>query len=204
MSIKAIGQPTKQGWVYTFNRETGQPIWPIEERPVEQGNVPGEWYSPTQPFVTKPPAFDRQGFSEADLIDFTPELNAEAKKIAANYKMGPIFTTPPVSTWPGPLGMLLSPVATGGANWQGGSLDPETNYMYIFANSGVQSLGMVKPDPTTVRHGLRVGHRARSERAASGRTRRRAVVAAAKVAAGSPCRGFRWPSRRTRPSRRST
>jgi quinoprotein glucose dehydrogenase len=144
--IKALGQPTKQGWVYTFNRETGQPIWPIEERPVEKGDVPGEWYSPTQPFVTRPPAFDRQGFSEADLIDFTPELNAEAKRIAANYKMGPIFTTPPVSTWPRPLGMLLSPVATGGANWQGGSLDPETNYMYIFANSGVQSLGMVKPE----------------------------------------------------------
>ena len=146
--VKALGQPTKQGWVYTFNRETGEPIWPIEERPVEKGNVPGEWYAPTQPHVTKPPAFDRQGFSEADLMDFTPELNAEAKRIAANYKFGPIFTTPPVSTWPGPLGMLMSPVATGGANWQGGSLDPETNYLYIFANSGVQSLGMVKPDPT--------------------------------------------------------
>jgi quinoprotein glucose dehydrogenase len=146
--VKALGQPTKQGWVYTFNRETGQPIWPIEERPVEKGDVPGEWYSPTQPFVTKPPAFERQGFSEADLIDFTPELNAAAKRIAANYKMGPIFTTPPVSTWPRPLGMLMSPVATGGANWQGGSLDPETNMLYIFSNSGVQSLGLVKPDPS--------------------------------------------------------
>src|SRR5579872_7153404 len=146
--VKALGQPTKQGWIYTFNRETGQPIWPLEERPVEKGDVPGEWYSPTQPFVTKPPAFERQGFSEADLIDFTPELNAEAKRIAANYKMGPIFTTPPVSTWPRPLGMLMSPVATGGANWQGGSLDPETNMLYIFSNSGVQSLGLVKPDPS--------------------------------------------------------
>ena len=141
--VKALGQPTKLGWVYTFNRETGQPIWPIEERPVAKGTVPGEWYAPTQPHVTKPPAFDRQGFSEADLIDFTPELNAQARKIAANYLYGPIFTPPPVSTWPGPLGVLMSPVATGGANWQGGSLDPETNYLYIFANSGVQSLGMV-------------------------------------------------------------
>jgi quinoprotein glucose dehydrogenase len=144
--VKALGQPTKQGWVYTFNRETGQPIWPIEERPVAKGSVPGEWYSPTQPFVTRPPAFDRQGFSEDDLIDFTPELNAEAKRIAANYLLGPIFTPPPVSTWPRPLGVLMSPVATGGANWQGGSLDPETNYLYIFANSGVQSLGLVAPE----------------------------------------------------------
>ncbi|MGC4084271.1 MAG: PQQ-binding-like beta-propeller repeat protein [Vicinamibacterales bacterium] len=144
--VKALGQPTKQGWVYTFNRETGQPIWPIEERPVAKGTVPGEWYAPTQPHVTKPPAFDRQGFSESDLIDFTPELNAEAKRIASNYMFGPIFTPPPPSTWPRPLGVLMSPVATGGANWQGGSLDPETNYMYIFANSGVQSLGLVPPE----------------------------------------------------------
>ena len=144
--IKALAQPTKQGWVYMFDRVTGQPVWPIEERPVEKGTVPGEWYSPTQPFVTKPPAFERQGFSEADLIDFTPELNAEAKKIASNYVLGPIFTPPPVSAWPKPLGLLLSPVVTGGANWQGGSLDPETNIMYIFSNSGVQALGLVKPE----------------------------------------------------------
>ncbi len=144
-TIKALAQPTKQGWVYVFDRETGQPVWPIEERPVEKGEVPGEWYSPTQPFVTKPPAFERQGFSEADVIDFTPELNAEAKRIVANYKLGPLFTPPVASTWPRPLGTLVSPVVTGGANWQGGSLDPETNIMYIFSNSGVQSLGLVPP-----------------------------------------------------------
>jgi quinoprotein glucose dehydrogenase len=143
--VKALAQPTKQGWVYTFNRETGQPIWPIEERPVQKGSVPGEWYAATQPFVTRPPAFDRQGFTEDDLIDFTPALREEAKKIAANYIMGPIFTPPPVSSWPRPLGVLMSPVATGGANWQGGSLDPETNYLYIFSNSGVQSLGLIPP-----------------------------------------------------------
>ena len=80
-TIKAIAQPTKQAWVYVFDRATGQPVWPIEERPVEKGTVPGEWYSPTQPFVTKPPAFDRQGVSVDDLIDFTPELHAEALKI---------------------------------------------------------------------------------------------------------------------------
>jgi quinoprotein glucose dehydrogenase len=146
--IKALAQPTKQGWVYVFDRVTGQPVWPIEERPVEKGDVPGEWYSPTQPFVTKPPAFERQGVTEDDLIDFTPELREEAKKIAANYKLGPLFTPPVVSTWPRPLGTLISPVVTGGANWQGGSLDPETNMLYIFSNSGVQSLGLVKSDGT--------------------------------------------------------
>src|SRR6516165_6788473 len=81
--IKAVAQPTKQGWVYVFDRTTGRPVWPIEERPVAKGDVPGEWYSPTQPFVTKPPAFDRQGVEPDDLIDFTPELRAEAVKIAS-------------------------------------------------------------------------------------------------------------------------
>ena len=79
-TIKAIAQPTKQAWVYVLDRATGQPVWPIEERPVEKGTVPGEWYSPTQPFVTKPPAFDRQGVSVDDLIDFTPALHEEALK----------------------------------------------------------------------------------------------------------------------------
>ena len=82
--IKAVAQPTKQGWVYVFDRVTGQPVWPIEERPVEKGDVPGEWYSPTQPFVTKPPPFERQGVSIDDLIDFTPELRAEALKLVSS------------------------------------------------------------------------------------------------------------------------
>ena len=77
-TIKAVAQPTKQAFLYVFDRVTGQPIWPIEERPVPKGDVPGEWYSPTQPFPTKPPAYDRQGLSVDDLIDFTPELRAEA------------------------------------------------------------------------------------------------------------------------------
>ena len=78
-AIKAVAQPTKQGWVYVFDRATGQPVWPIEERPVEKGNVPGEWYAPTQPFVTKPPPFERQGVSLDDLIDFTPELQGRRR-----------------------------------------------------------------------------------------------------------------------------
>jgi len=145
--IKAIAQPTKQGWLYVFDRTNGKPVWPIEERPVAKGDVPGEWYSPTQPFVTKPPAYESQGVSTDDLIDFTPELKAEAEKIVAKYKIGPIFTPPTVSTWPGPLGTLARPGSTGGANWPGGALDPETNVLYIFSKSQVTPLGLVQPDP---------------------------------------------------------
>jgi quinoprotein glucose dehydrogenase len=146
-TIKAIGQPTKQGWIYTFDRLTGKPVWPIEERRVEKGEVPGEWYSPTQPFVTKPPAYERQGVAIDDLIDFTPELRAEAVKLVSRYKLGPIFTPPVVSRWEGPLATLMLPNATGGANWQGGAFDPETKMFYIFTNTAVTPLGLVKPDP---------------------------------------------------------
>jgi quinoprotein glucose dehydrogenase len=146
-AVKAVAQPTKQAWVYIFDRVTGQPVFPIEERPVEKGTVPGEWYSPTQPFVTKPPAFDRQGVSLDDLIDFTPELKAEAVKMVANYKIGPIFTPPVVSRPEGPYGTLMLPAVTGGANWQGGSLDPETKILYIFSNTNVSALGLVPADP---------------------------------------------------------
>jgi quinoprotein glucose dehydrogenase len=122
-------------------------VWPIVERAVEKGDVPGEWYSPTQPFVTKPPPFERQGVSVDDLIDFTPELRAEAIKVASRYKIGPLFTPPVVSTWPGPLGILMLPNITGGANWQGGSFDPETKMFYIFTNTSISSLGMVPGNP---------------------------------------------------------
>jgi quinoprotein glucose dehydrogenase len=145
--IKAVAQPTKQGWVYVFDRVTGRPVWPIEERKVERGDVPREWYSPTQPFVTKPPPFERQGVSIDDLIDFTPELRAEAVKQVSRYRIGPIFTPPVVSQWEGPLATLMLPNATGGANWQGGSMDPETNILYIFSNTNVSALPLAPPDP---------------------------------------------------------
>jgi quinoprotein glucose dehydrogenase len=145
--IKAVAQPTKQGWIYVFDRVTGVPVWPIEERAVERGDVPREWYSPTQPFVTKPPAFERQGVSHDDLIDFTPELRAEAIKVVSRYKIGPLFTPPVVSKWEGPLGTLMLPNVTGGANWQGGSLDPETNILYIFSNTAISALQLAPPDP---------------------------------------------------------
>ena len=139
-TVKAVAQPTKQAWLYVFNRETGEPIWPIEERPVPKGNVPGEWYAPTQPFVTKPPAYDRQGISKDDLIDFTPELRAEAEKIVERYTIGPIFTPPVLSTTDGALSTLTSGFAT---NWPGGSYDPETHTAYIYSQSGASPLGLV-------------------------------------------------------------
>jgi len=144
--VKAVAQPTKQNWLYVFDRATGQPVWPIEERPVEQGEVPGEWYSPTQPFVTKPPAYERQGVTVDDLLDFTPELRAEGMKVASMYKMGPIFTPPVVSKWDGPRGTLMLPEVTGGANWQGGSFDPETKRFYIFTNVAITSLSLTQPE----------------------------------------------------------
>ncbi len=141
--IKAVAQPTKQGFIYVFDRATGRPIWPIEERAVPKGDVPGEWYSATQPFQTMPPAFERQGVSIDDLIDFTPELRAEAVKLASLYKLGPIFTPPVASKWEGPRAMLMLPSTTGGANWQGGSYDPDTGIMYIFSNTGITDIGLV-------------------------------------------------------------
>jgi quinoprotein glucose dehydrogenase len=146
-TVKALAQPTKQAFLYVLNRETGQPIWPIEERPVPKGDVPGEWYSPTQPFPTKPPAYDNQGTSEDLLINFTPELHAEALKLVSQYKMGPMFTPPVVSKTGGPLATLVAPGAQGGTNWPGGSLDPETNIAYIFSESVIAALGLVPPPP---------------------------------------------------------
>lgn len=144
---KIVAQPTKQAFLYVFDRETGEPIWPIEEQPVEIGDVPGEWYAPTQPIPTKPPAYDRQGVSEDDLIDFTPQLRARALEIASWHKMGPIFTPPVVSNIDGPLGTLMAPATGGGTNWPGGSYDPETNMLYVVSNSSVVSLAVVEPYP---------------------------------------------------------
>jgi len=142
-AIKAIAQPTKQSWLYVFDRTNGQPVWPIVERPVAKGDVPAEWYSPTQPFPTKPPAYDRQGVSVDDLIDFTPELRAEAVKFVTKYKIGPLFTPPVVSKVEGPLGTLMLPSAGGGANWAGGSYDPESHYAYVYSQTTPTSLGLV-------------------------------------------------------------
>jgi quinoprotein glucose dehydrogenase len=130
--IKAVAQITKQGWVYTFDRVTGEPVWPIEERPVPLSDVPGEWTAPTQPFPTKPPPFDRQGFGEDDIIDFTPELHAEALEGIKIFRTGPMYTPPSLANDPdGTRGTLSLPSATGGANWEGGTYDPETGILYV-------------------------------------------------------------------------
>jgi quinoprotein glucose dehydrogenase len=146
-TVKAVAQPTKQAFLYVLDRTTGQPIWPIEERPVEQSTVPGEKTSPTQPFPTKPPAYDRQGYSIDDLIDFTPALRAQALQIASKYKLGPIFTPPVVSQPDGPFGTLVMAANGGGTNWAGGSYDPETHIAYIPSQRITSSLGLVTPSP---------------------------------------------------------
>jgi quinoprotein glucose dehydrogenase len=140
---KIVMQPTKQGWLYVFDRVTGEPIWPLEERKVEQSDVPMEKSWPTQRFVMKPPAFERQGVTIDDLIDYTPELRAQAVKLVSQFKIGPIFTPPVVSKWPGPLATLMLPDVTGGANWPGGSYDPETGTFYIFTNTNIAAVGLI-------------------------------------------------------------
>jgi quinoprotein glucose dehydrogenase len=145
--VKAVAQPTKQAFLYVFDRVTGKPVWPIDERSVPKGDVPGEWYSPTQPFPTKPRAYDRQGVTADDLIDFTPALRKEALEVASWHKMGPLFTPPVVSKVDGPLGTLMAPSQDGGTNWQGGSYDPETNILYVASGGTVVSKGLVEPYP---------------------------------------------------------
>ena len=131
--VKAVAQITKQAFVYVFDRVTGEPVWPIVERPVPQSNTPGEGTSPTQPFPTKPPPFDRQGSTEDNLIDFTPELRAEAIEITKQYVTGPLFT-PPSIRGDGPddtQGTIQLPGSQGGADVQGAAFDPETGYLYV-------------------------------------------------------------------------
>lgn len=138
---RVVAQPSKQAFLYVLDRETGEPVWPIEERPVEQGTVPGEWYSPTQPFPTAPPAYENQGVDEDILIDFTPELRAEALEIIKDYKIGPIFTPPVESKAEGPWATLVSSLS--GSNWMGGSIDPETGVVYVGSSRGVIGISVV-------------------------------------------------------------
>ncbi|MBS1542308.1 MAG: pyrroloquinoline quinone-dependent dehydrogenase, partial [Bacteroidetes bacterium] len=140
--IKAVAQITKQGFVFVFDRTNGKPVWPIEEKPVPASDVPGEVSSPTQPFPSKPAAFERQEVNEDALIDFTPELHQEAVKIARQYRFGKLYTPIAVHHAPEVLGTLMLPSATGGANWQGGVLDPETNILYISSTTAIEGMAM--------------------------------------------------------------
>ena len=140
--VKAVSIMGKQAMVYVFDRVTGRPLWPIEERPVPQSDVPGEKTSATQPFPTRPPPYDFQGVEPDNLIDFTPELHAEALRLASRYRMGPIFTPPTVSKIEGPLGAFRS---SGGTNWPGGSFDPETHILYVPSYTLLVPSGLLPP-----------------------------------------------------------
>ena len=130
--IKAVAVVTKQGHTYVFDREDGTPLWPIIEMPVPQSDVPGERTSLTQPIPSRPAPFERQGFTVDDLIDFTPELKAEAMEIAANYRMGPLYTPPSLIDDPsGTRGTLVLPGWGGGSNWPGAGVDVETGVLYV-------------------------------------------------------------------------
>ena len=136
-------QTTKQGWAYTFNRETGEPIWPIEERPVPRSEVPGEQLSLTQPFPTWPLAYEEQGLTEDDLIDFTPELRLDALGIIQNYRIGPIFNPPIQMGHPSGLRSFVS-CPSGATNIPGPtSADPETGILYVSSNKGCRSERLV-------------------------------------------------------------
>jgi quinoprotein glucose dehydrogenase len=154
--IKAVAQITKTGFLWVFDRVNGKPVWPIEERAVAQSTVPGEKTSPTQPFPTKPAPFERQGSLEENLIDFTPELRAEAKKILDQYDHGPIFTPPTEK------GTINLPGWAGGGNWWGAAFDPQTGMFYVPSLTAPIIVKLVKPDPARsnfnyVRGGAAIG-----------------------------------------------
>lgn len=144
--VKALVQFGKQAFAYVFDRTNGKPVWPIVEKPVPQSDVAGEKTYPTQPFPSKPPAFDRQGITESDLIDFTPELHAEALQLLKDYHYGGMYT-------PGSLvtdtnkGTVILPGYGGGANWTSGAADPETGFVYVGSVTSPNVIGLKKNDP---------------------------------------------------------
>ena len=148
-AIKAVAVPTKQSMLFVFDRITGQPVWPIEERPVPKGDVPGEWYSPTQPFPTKPPPYARNYVKVPDdLIDFTPEMRGQALKLLERYKVGPLYTPPILGSVDGLLGTMTIGNMGGGTNWPGAGFDPETNIFYSHAGNGsINVLSLAPPRP---------------------------------------------------------
>ena len=141
--IRAVAQVSKQGFVYVFDRKTGEPVWPIEERPVPASTAPGEKASATQPFPTQPPAFERQGLQDADVVDFTPALRAQALDVLKEWDRGPLFTTPTER------GSIQLPGNVGGADWGGAGIDPETGFLYVPSLTNPIVVQLVKGDPAT-------------------------------------------------------
>lgn len=138
--VDAVAVAGKTGFVYVFDRLTGQPLWPIEERPVSASDVPGEQTAPTQPFPTRPPPFARQGFADSDLVDFTPELNARARAMVAGLRLGPLFTPPSLQ------GTVVLPGWMGGAGWGGGAFDSTTATLYVKASNRPALARLIRPD----------------------------------------------------------
>jgi quinoprotein glucose dehydrogenase len=147
--IPAVAQVTKQGFTFVFHRVTGAPLWPIEERPVPASDIPGESLAATQPHPTRPLPFEAQGVTEGDLIDFTPELRAEALEIARSFRLGPLFTPPSLAGEGAGAtqATLQRPGLGGGANWQGAAVDPETGWLYVPSRSSLTAVQFYTPDP---------------------------------------------------------
>jgi quinoprotein glucose dehydrogenase len=167
-TIKAIAQPTKQAFLYVFNRETGEPVWPIPEVPRLAGDVPDEWYSPTQPIPSKPPAYDRQNIDDNALVDFTPAIKARAQEIISHYNHGHgPFEPPTMSVYDGKWGTLTLPNSQGGTNFPGACFDPETKTVYVYSKMQPRLFAIVKA-PNTV-FGYRAGIAAAPGAAPAGR-----------------------------------
>jgi quinoprotein glucose dehydrogenase len=151
--IKALAQVTKQGFVYVFDRATGVPVWPIVEQPVPESKIPGERASPTQPFPVKPPPFVVQGLTEGDLIDFTPQLRAEALETLEDYTYGPLYTPASLPDDEGHRGSIFVPGIGGGANWEGAGVDPEDNILFVPALNSPSSpfMGTLPEDESDFR-----------------------------------------------------
>ena len=145
-AIKAVAVPSKQAYLYVFDRVTGQPVWPIEEKAVPQSDVPGEKTSKTQPFPSKPPAYGRNYLKVPDdVIDFTPELRAQALDVLKRYKVGDSPFTPPML---GNVNGILGAVGAGTAtNWPGSAADPETHVVYAQAGNTPSARSLVEPPP---------------------------------------------------------
>jgi quinoprotein glucose dehydrogenase len=159
-----VAAPSKLGFVYVFDRETGEPVWPIEERSVRQTSMPGEKTSLTQPFPTKPPPYAGQGSADDELIDFTPELRAEAIELLKGFTRGPLFTPPSLTDSSLNQGTIQRPSLGGATNWAGGAVDPETAILYVPSRDGFTVTRFYTPkdrNGETVRftHGGRGGAR---------------------------------------------
>lgn len=149
---KVAVQLTKQSFAYVFDRVTGEPVWPIEERPVPPSDVTGEWTAPTQPFPVRPAPYDRQGILDGDLVDFTPEILAAARQAVSRYRLGPLFTPPSLAAAPdGTIGTLNVPSSQGGSNWEGGALDPSTGVLFVPSRTFVEVLSLDRDEKSSVR-----------------------------------------------------